>query len=237
MQKPFLQIRNLGRSFENGRIHALRCVDLSISRGESVAIVGPSGSGKSTLLNLIGALDSPTIGEIVFENKSLHSMRDACAFRSHNIGFIFQSFHLLPTLTALENVQIPMFEMGWKPAVRRKHAQELLVRMGLADRLHQRPAQLSGGERQRVAIARSLANGPALILADEPTGNLDSVNALVIIELLQNLQREKGTTLLMVTHDPEVASRVQRRIRLLDGRVVEDTCTSSIEDQGTRPEA
>jgi putative ABC transport system ATP-binding protein len=218
-----LEARGVCRSFEKGRIHALRGVDLIITRGEFAAIVGPSGSGKSTLLSLMGGLDQPTSGEIIFESRPLHSLRDLASFRSRTIGFIFQSYHLLPTLTALENVQIPMFEMGWRGARRRKHAQELLERVGLADRLHQLPGQLSGGERQRVAIARSLANGPSLLLADEPTGNLDSVNAIATIELLQDLQRERGTTLVVVTHDPEIAARVRRRIRLFDGRVLEDT--------------
>jgi len=221
-QEILIEVRGVGRSFENGRIHALRGVDLGIARGDFAAIIGPSGSGKSTLLHLLGALDQPTSGEIIFENRPLHLRRDLAAFRSRTIGFIFQSFHLLPTLTALENVQIPMFEMGWGSARRRRRAQELLERVGLADRLHQLTPQLSGGERQRVAIARSLANEPALLLADEPTGNLDSVNALATLDLLESLQQEKGVTLVVVTHDPQVAQRVRRRISLLDGRVVED---------------
>jgi ABC-type lipoprotein export system ATPase subunit len=141
------------------------------------------------------------------------------------VGFIFQSFHLLPTLTALENVQIPMFEMSWSALKRRRRAQELLERVGLADRLHQMPAHLSGGERQRVAIARSLANEPKLVLADEPTGNLDSENAQTTMQLLRDLQREKGTTLIVVTHDPDVVLQVSRKIRLRDGRIIEDTAT------------
>lgn len=224
--KPMIQVCGVSRSFENGRIQALRCVDVSIARGEFLAIVGPSGSGKSTLLQLLGALDRPTSGEIFFEQKPLSLDRDLAAFRSHTIGFIFQSFHLLPTLTALENVQIPMFEMDWSAVQRRKRAEELLVRVGLAGRLHQPPAHLSGGERQRVAIARSLANEPKLILADEPTGNLDSENAQATMQLLNDLQKEKGATLIVVTHDPQVVSQVKRKIRLLDGRVVEDTACS-----------
>jgi putative ABC transport system ATP-binding protein len=218
-----LEVRDISRSFENGQIHALRSVDLTIAKGEFVAIVGPSGSGKSTLLHLLGALDRPTSGEIYFEQKRLSVYHNLATFRSHTIGFIFQSFHLLPTLTALENVQIPMFEMSWSAVKRRNRAQELLDRVGLADRLHQMPAHLSGGERQRVAIARSLANEPKLILADEPTGNLDSENAQITMQLLRDLQREKGATLIVVTHDPEVVLQVSRKIRLRDGRVVEDT--------------
>ena len=219
----FLRARGLGRSFEDGRIQALRGVDLSIERGEFVAITGPSGSGKSTLLHLLGALDRPTTGEIEFEGLPLRLLPDLAAFRSRMIGFIFQSFHLLPTMTALENVQIPMFETSRRGFDRRRRAQELLERVGLGDRMHQMPGQLSGGERQRVAIARSLANEPQLLLADEPTGNLDSANALATLDLLEGLQRERGVTLIVVTHDPHVAGRVRRRISLLDGRVVEDT--------------
>jgi ABC-type lipoprotein export system ATPase subunit len=221
--QPLLQVRGVSRSFENGRIQALRGVDLTIAKGEFVAILGPSGSGKSTLLYLIGALDRPTSGEIFFEQKPLNSDRNLGAFRSRAVGFVFQSFHLLPTLTALENVQIPMFEMSWSAMKRRERARELLERVGLADRLHQMPAHLSGGERQRVAIARSLANEPKLVLADEPTGNLDSENAQTTMQLLRDLQREKGTTLIVVTHDPEVVLQVSRKIHLRDGRIIEDT--------------
>ena len=217
-----LETRAVCRSFDKGRIHALRGVDLAIARGELVAIIGPSGSGKSTLLHLMGGLDRPTSGEVLFENRPLHELRDLASFRSRTIGFIFQSYHLLPTLTALENVQIPMFEMGWRGARRRKHAQELLEGVGLADRLHQLPSQLSGGERQRVAIARSLANGPSLLLADEPTGNLDSTNARATLALLRDLQKQRALTMVVVTHDPEIAAHVDRRIHLLDGRVLDD---------------
>jgi ABC-type lipoprotein export system ATPase subunit len=224
--KPMIRACNVSRSFENGRIQALRGVDVNIAEGEFLAIVGPSGSGKSTLLQLLGALDCPTSGEIFFEQKPLSIERDLAAFRSRTIGFIFQSFHLLPTLTALENVQIPMFEMGWSAAQRRKRAQGLLERVGLAGRLNQAPAHLSGGERQRVAIARSLANEPKVILADEPTGNLDSENAQATMQLLKDLQKENGTTLIVVTHDPQVVCQVNREIRLLDGRVVGDAACS-----------
>jgi ABC-type lipoprotein export system ATPase subunit len=223
---PLLQACGVNRSFEDGKIQALRGVDLTITKGEFVAIVGPSGSGKSTLLHLLGALDRQTSGEIYFEQRLLNSDQNLAAFRSRTIGFVFQSFHLLPTLTALENVQIPMFEMGWSAMERRKRAQELLERVGLADRLHQMPGHLSGGERQRVAIARSLANEPKLILADEPTGNLDSENAQTTMQLLRELHREKGTTLIVVTHDPEVVLQVSRKIYLRDGRIIEDTAAS-----------
>jgi putative ABC transport system ATP-binding protein len=221
--RPLMEIRGLSRSFDKGRFFALRDVNLRIFDGEYVAIVGPSGSGKSTLLHLLGGLDKPSAGEILYDQKPLNSLPDLAAFRSGTVGFIFQSFHLLPTMTALENVQIPMFEMNWRASLRQERARELLQLVGLAEHLHQLPAQLSGGERQRVAIARSLANEPKVLLADEPTGNLDSAAALSTIELLESIRSEKGCTLLIVTHDTEIASRVQRRIRLRDGRVVEDT--------------
>lgn len=215
-----IEARDVCRSFDNGRVHALRGVDLRIAAGECVAITGPSGSGKSTLLHIIGTLDRPTSGEISFEGRPLGAERDLAAFRARTVGFIFQSFHLLSTLTAIENVQIPMFEMGWPAANRRARAEALLERVGLADRLHQQPAQLSGGERQRVAIARSLANEPRLLLADELTGNLDSASARATIDLLEGLQQERNMTLLIVTHSPEIAARAGRTIHLLDGRIV-----------------
>ena len=215
--EPLIEARGVCRSFDNGRVHALRGIDLQIAAGECLAITGPSGSGKSTLLHLLGTLDRPTSGEIFFERRPLAAEHDLASFRARTVGFIFQSFNLLPTLTALENVQIPMFEMGWPAAQRRVRAQALLERVGLADHLHQRPAQLSGGERQRVAIARSLANEPRLLLADEPTGNLDSASALATIELLERLQQERNMTLLIVTHSPEIAARAGRTVRLLDG--------------------
>jgi ABC-type lipoprotein export system ATPase subunit len=224
---PLIEARGVCRSFDNGRIHALRGVDATIDAGEMVVITGPSGSGKSTLLHLIGTLDRPTSGDILFQGRSLGGSREQTAFRSRTVGFIFQSFNLLPTLSALDNVQVPMFEMGWTAARRRRRAGELLERVGLAGHQHQRPAQLSGGERQRVAIARSLANAPTLLLADEPTGNLDSANALATMALLESLQREQHMTLLIVTHSPEIASRAGRAIHLLDGRVVADTTSSA----------
>jgi ABC-type lipoprotein export system ATPase subunit len=224
--EPLLETRGLSRFFDKGRFYALRELNLRIFAGEYVAVIGPSGSGKSTLLHLLGGLDMPSAGEILFEQKSLNSLSDLAAFRSRTVGYIFQSFHLLPTMTAIENVQIPMFEMNWRASVRQKRARELLQRVGLADHMHQLPAQLSGGECQRVAIARSLANEPKVIFADEPTGNLDSAAALSTIELLESIRSERGTTLVIVTHDSGIASRVQRKIRLLDGRIVEDTANS-----------
>jgi ABC-type lipoprotein export system ATPase subunit len=216
---PLVESRGVCRSFDHGRVHALRGVDLAIGAGEFVAVTGPSGSGKSTLLHLIGTLDRPTSGEIFFDGRPLPPRDELAGFRARAIGFIFQSFNLLPTLTACENVEIPMFEMGWPRARRRARALELLERVGLVEQRHQLPATLSGGERQRVAIARSLANEPRLLLADEPTGNLDSASALATIDLLEGLRRQQELTLFVVTHSPDIAARAGRVIRLLDGRV------------------
>ncbi|HUK30526.1 MAG TPA: ABC transporter ATP-binding protein [Candidatus Acidoferrum sp.] len=213
---------DLRRTFDEGRVEALRGVSFVIHEGEFVAIQGPSGSGKSTLLQMLGALDAPTGGEMHFRGSSFDLLGDMAAFRARSVGFIFQSFHLLPTLSAIENVQIPMFEMPWPAHERRHRAKELLEAVGLGDRLDHLPPKLSGGERQRVAIARSLANEPALLLADEPTGNLDSVNADKILELLEKIHTERGMTLIVVTHDPVVASHSERVLQMKDGRIVSD---------------
>jgi putative ABC transport system ATP-binding protein len=211
------------RHFDDGRVEALAGISFAIRPGEFVAIMGPSGSGKSTLLQILGALDEPTGGEILFRNRPVGSIGDPARFRAHTIGFIFQSFHLLPTLTALENVQVPMLEMPWPSRERRRRAAELLESIGLAGRLDHLPAKLSGGERQRVAVARSLANEPELLLADEPTGNLDSANSSRILDLLAEIHRQRGTTLIIVTHDPAVAARAGRTLRMLDGRIASDS--------------
>jgi putative ABC transport system ATP-binding protein len=197
-------------------------VSFCIDEGEFVAIIGSSGSGKSTLLNLLGTLDTADNGEIRFKGQSITKLPDPAAFRAKNLGFIFQSFHLLPTLTALENVQVPMFEMGWRVSERQRRAAELLESVGMSHRLDHLPAKLSGGERQRVAIARSLANNPGILLADEPTGNLDSRNAMQTLELLKSLHRDKGMTLVLVTHDMHVARAADRIITMRDGSVVSD---------------
>ncbi len=215
-----MQVRGVTRLFDEGRVEALRGVDLDIAEGETLAVIGPSGCGKSTLLQMLGALDQPTAGEVRFAGRSLSGMRDLAGFRAREIGFIFQSFHLIPTLTALENVQVPMLECGGTRASRRKRGEELLASVGLTERLNHLPSKLSGGERQRVAVARSLANRPRLLLADEPTGNLDTTNATRIIDLLLEVHREFGTALVVVTHDPGVAVRVGRAVRMKDGRVI-----------------
>ncbi|HEY2139867.1 MAG TPA: ABC transporter ATP-binding protein [Chthoniobacterales bacterium] len=208
------------KKFDNGKVQALRGVDFGVRRGESVAICGPSGSGKTTLLQMLGALDRPSAGTLLYCGKPIPSGSDSSEYRAQEIGFVFQSFHLLPTFTALENVQIPMFETKWGWRERRERAKALLNGVGLEARLHHLPAELSGGERQRVAIARSLANEPSVLLADEPTGNLDSENGRVILDLLARFQSEKNVTLVLVTHDQEVARHASRVIRMSDGRIL-----------------
>ena len=219
---PLLEVVDVHRDFDGGHVLALRGVSLTIRQGEFVAIIGSSGSGKSTLLSLLGTLDVADKGQILFRGEAITKLKDPARFRSRNIGFIFQSFHLLPTLTALENVQVPMFEMGWTVSERQRKARELLAAVGMDHRLDHLPSKLSGGERQRVAIARSLANDPPILLADEPTGNLDSRNAFQIMELLQRVHREKGMTMVLVTHDMHVARAADRIITMRDGEVVSD---------------
>jgi putative ABC transport system ATP-binding protein len=214
-----VRTEGLCKTYPDGRVQALVDVSVSIRRREYVAVMGPSGSGKSTLLNLIGALDVPSRGEIWFEGKPLATWGSLDRFRSQKLGFVFQSFYLLPTLTALENVQIPMFEGPLSAPRRKQKAGELLESVGMSHRAGHLPAQLSVGERQRVAVARALANDPVLLLADEPTGNLDSVTAEEVLSLFQMLHEQRGMTLAVVTHSPEVAARAQRVIRLRDGRL------------------
>jgi ABC-type lipoprotein export system ATPase subunit len=218
-----IEAKGLTREFDEGHVKALRGIDFSINEGEFVAIVGPSGCGKSTLLQLVGALDRPTSGTLLYRGISLPDHPNPAAYRAREVGFIFQAFHLLPTFTAAENVQIPMFEIDRSASGRRERALELLKLVGLEHRLDHFPSTLSGGERQRVAIARSLANGPALLLADEPTGNLDSENAHSVLELIIRLQQEQGRTMVLVTHDPTIAERAGRILRMKDGRIVDDT--------------
>jgi putative ABC transport system ATP-binding protein len=223
MSDPFLlRTEGLTKTYPDGRVNALIDVSLGIRQGEYLAIMGPSGSGKSTLLNLLGALDQPTAGDVYFEGRPLRELGDLDRFRSEKIGFVFQSFYLLPTLTALENVQIPMFEGRLGAAARARKAGELLESVGMSHRETHLPAQLSVGERQRVAIARALANDPVLLLADEPTGNLDSHTAAEVLALFASLHRKRGMALAVVTHSHEVAERAQRVIRLRDGRLIEN---------------
>jgi len=212
----------LKKQFDNGKVVALRGLDLEIRQGEFVAIVGQSGCGKSTLLQMLGSLDKPSEGTLNYRGRSIPAMPDPAAYRAHEIGFVFQAFHLLPTFTVLENVQIPMFEGKLSRSQRKARAVELLESVGLGHRFNHFPSELSGGERQRVAIARGLANQPSVVLADEPTGNLDSESALQIIDLLLDLHRKLSVTLVLVTHDPAIAARASRIIRMKDGRVISD---------------
>ena len=210
------------KEFDDGQVQALRGVDFHIAQGEFVAITGPSGCGKSTLLQMLGALDRPSAGSLLYRGGELGTLSDPAAYRAHEIGFIFQSFHLLPTFTAVENVQIPMFETDRPASERKSRAAELLKAVGLGHRLSHFPAKLSGGERQRVAIARSLANGPSVLLADEPTGNLDSENAQTILELIIRVHREQAMTLVLVTHDMAIAQQASRTIQMKDGQIMSD---------------
>lgn len=222
------EARGLVKDYDGGQIHALRGVDFRITPGEFVAIVGPSGCGKSTLLQMLGALDHPSAGQLLYRGASLAELPSAATYRAREIGFVFQAFHLLPTFTAIENVQMPMFGTELSAAQRKARAEELLQAVGLEQRYHHFPAKLSGGERQRVAIARSLANRPAVLLADEPTGNLDSENAAMVMDLLDRLQRERQITLILVTHDLTVARHAARAFQMKDGRIAWDGPPSAI---------
>jgi ABC-type lipoprotein export system ATPase subunit len=215
-----LRAIGLGKTYPDGDVQALRGVSLEVREHEAVAIVGPSGCGKSTLLHLLGGLDTPSAGEIYFRGTPL-SRIDRDQYRAREIGFIFQSFHVLSTLSAVENVQIPMFETALSRRQRVDRAEWLIDQVGLAERRKHRPMHLSVGERQRVAIARALANEPSLLLADEPTGNLDSQSQNEVLDLLNNLRQKQGLTLVIITHSPEVAAATERVIRMKDGRVVE----------------
>ncbi|HUD56598.1 MAG TPA: ABC transporter ATP-binding protein [Terracidiphilus sp.] len=219
MTSSALEARSVYKNYDDGRIEALRGVDLSIAAGEYLAITGPSGSGKSTLLHMLGGLDSPTSGEVLFRNGELGKSINLDTYRSRNVGFIFQAFHLMPTLRAIENVQVPMIGSSRKRIDRAARATELLEEVGLAHRMMQYPNQLSAGERQRVAIARALANDPEILLADEPTGNLDSVNSARIMEILIGIQRQRGMTLIVVTHENDIAHSAARQIRFRDGKI------------------
>ena len=217
-----IQTSGLTRRFRSGprEITVLSDVSLSIGRGEFVAIMGPSGSGKSTLLALLAGLDRPSYGSVRIDGEAIESMGEdrLALLRRRKIGFVFQSFHLLGNFTALENVMLPLELLGQRDA--RERARELLERVGLGDRGHHYPTQLSGGEQQRVALARAFAPDPAVLLADEPTGNLDGENGRIVLEMMLGLRRDHGTTLVLVTHDPALAQLSDRVVRLRDGRVV-----------------
>jgi putative ABC transport system ATP-binding protein len=225
MERPVIHTENLGKDYVMGAetVRALRGIDLDINRNEYVAIMGPSGSGKSTLMNLIGCLDTPTAGEYWLNDTAVARMNDdqLATIRNREIGFVFQTFNLLPRATALHNVELPLIYGGTASKERRQRAEHVLERVGLADRMTHRPAELSGGQRQRVAVARALVNDPAILLADEPTGNLDSRTGADIMALFDELHAS-GQTILLVTHEHDVAMHAHRRITLLDGLIESD---------------
>ncbi len=216
---PILEARGLVKSYDEGRVEALRGVDVRIDAGEYVAISGPSGSGKSTLLHLLGGLDTASEGQVFYKGSELGKAVDLDAYRSRQVGFIFKAFYLLPTLRAIENVQVAMLAVHDKANHRAERAAALLEEMGLEARMNHFPNQLSAGERQRVAIARALANDPALLLADEPTGNLDSANSAHIMEILRGIREQRGMTMIVVTHEIDIAYNAPRHIRIRDGKI------------------
>jgi putative ABC transport system ATP-binding protein len=223
--EPVLRVSGLGRDYAMGSetVHALRAVDLTVARNEYVAIMGPSGSGKSTLMNILGCLESPTWGDYWLNGQLVSGLTDAelARIRNREIGFVFQTFNLLARATALRNVELPLVYAGVRKDERRRRATETLTRVQLGDRMHHRPNELSGGQRQRVAIARALVTAPALLLADEPTGNLDTRTGEEVLALFAELHAE-GQTIVVVTHEPDVAAHAQRRIVLRDGAVESD---------------
>ncbi|MYF70182.1 MAG: ABC transporter ATP-binding protein [Proteobacteria bacterium] len=220
-----IELQQVSRHFQVGdqTVHALDHVDLTIESGEFISIMGPSGSGKSTLLNILGLLDRPTHGSYRLNGADVAKLDDSrlADQRQQNIGFVFQSFHLIPRLNALENVELPMVLAGVPMASRRERARQVLQSMGLGERLDHRPDQLSGGERQRVAIGRAIVMNPKVLLADEPTGNLDSQSSKEVIDILHRLNRD-GLSLLVVTHDPEIGGQARRRLAMRDGRIIRD---------------
>mgnify|MGYP000682723697 CR=1 FL=1 len=229
MANPLIHIRNIKRDFVLGNeiVYVLKGIDLEINKGEYVALMGPSGSGKSTLMNLLGCLDTPTSGTYILNGKDVSQMHDdeLAEIRNKEIGFVFQTFNLLPRTTALDNVALPMVYAGFPKSERNKRATEVLTQVNLSDRMDHQPNQLSGGQRQRVAIARALVNSPSIILADEPTGNLDSKTSVEIMKLFGDIHAQ-GNTVILVTHEEEIAAYAHRVIRLRDGMVESDTKTS-----------
>ncbi len=232
--QPIYSLHGVGRVYSQStnQVHAVRDVDLEIDRGEFLVVVGPSGSGKTTLLQLLGALDRPTDGQIDFEGRDLARLGDAelTELRLRTIGFIFQQFNLIPTLTAAQNVEVALAPSGLGGDARRARSHELLESVGLGGRAHHLPSQLSGGEQQRVAIARALANNPHVLLADEPTGNLDTATGEEIMALLKDLSTRSGHTVVLITHDAEIAAEAPRVIRMQDGRLLSAT-TSATEQE------
>jgi len=221
--KVVVQVEDLLKVYGDGhKIHALDHVSFTVREGEFVSVMGPSGSGKSTLLNMLGALDKPTSGQVIIHGQDMTQLRDVDSFRAKTVGFVFQLHNLIPTLSSAENVQVPMQGQGPSPAQQRKRAEELLTLVGMRDRMNHVPGQLSGGQRQKVAIARALANQPAILLADEPTGNLDSQSGDEVMSLLEALHSQHGMTIFVVTHDMSIARRTHRVLVMKDGRIVRE---------------
>lgn len=216
-----VEIENLSKYYENGDVKALDGINLTIEEGEFVAIMGPSGSGKSTLLNMIGSLDRSDNGKIIVDGHDLLLEKDLSNFRSETIGFVFQLHNLLPMLSSLENIELPTYELKISSDEREKRASKLLKKVGLEDKAKFSPKKLSGGERQRIAVARALVNHPSIILADEPTGSLDSDNSQKILQLLKDLHKEENITLIIITHDPNIAQQAGRIVNILDGKIAD----------------
>lgn len=227
------QTNALTKEYHEGQVRALRGVDFTMPAREFVALVGTSGSGKTTMLQMLGALDTPTSGTVLYRGDPISKL-NASDYRAREIGFVFQAFHLLPTFTAQENVQIPMLGVCRSVSKRKETAVALLKAVGLGDRLHHYPHKLSGGEKQRVAIARSLANEPAVLLADEPTGNLDSENAAEVMDLLKRLHSERAMSTIIVTHDMDIAGYASRIVRMRDGRIVGEDSNNDAENKDAK---
>jgi putative ABC transport system ATP-binding protein len=225
---PLVALRGISRTYDGGTIAALRNVDLEIEAGDCVAIVGASGSGKSSLVNLLCGIDYPDGGTVLWEGKPVRSQDEWARLRRARIGIVFQEFNLIPTLTALENVELALFGQGMAAVRRQTRAAIVLEHVGLEPRMHNLVTTLSGGERQRVAIARAVVNKPKLLLADEPTGNLDSANAILVADLLFKLREESNVTIVLVTHDEALAARCERRVRIKDGHIIETTSNALV---------